>query len=87
VAVYVTAVVPLGKIAPGLCVLVTVTAPQLSVAVGAVQLTGIEHPDGREAMIFVGQPEITGGVASIAPAWQHMAPPNLLSPAITVKLP
>ena len=84
---YVTSVVPFEKIAPGLCVLVNATAPQLSVAVGAVQLTGIVHPDGRETAIFAGQPEITGGVASISAGWQHMAPALLLAPAITVKSP
>src|SRR5687767_5657927 len=73
--------------APGLCVLVMVTAPQLSVAVGAVQVTGIEHPEGSETAMFAGHPEITGSIASISAGSQQIAPPFLLSPAITVKSP
>lgn len=67
--------------------MVKTTAPQLSVAVGAVQLTGIEHPDGSEAVIFVGQAARTGGTRSISVDSQQIAPPFLLWPAITVKSP
>ena len=38
-AVYVTVVVPMSKVSPGLCDDVNVTCPELSVAVGAVQET------------------------------------------------
>ena len=75
------------KVAPELCVLVNVTAPQLSVALGAVHVTGIVHPEGRETVIFVGQPVITGGVKSMSAGPQQIAPPLLLTPAITVKSP
>ena len=85
---YVTGVVPFGKLSPGLYVLTMVTPPQLSVAVGAVQLTGIEHPEESEAaMLAGGHAEITGGIASMPEDWQHNVPPFLLSPSTIVKSP
>ena len=84
---YVTSVVPFEKIAPGLCVLVNTTAPQLSVAVGGVQFTGIVHPDGSETAIFVGHPEITGSIRSMSEDSQQIGPPFLLTPAMIVKSP
>ena len=66
VAVYVTVVVPSGKVAPELCVLVKTTPAQLSLAVGAVQVTTPLHePTAFPITIFAGIPAIVGLVLSI----------------------
>ena len=58
-AVYVTLVFPGRNVLPGSCVLVTLAAPQLSVANGFVQFTIAEH--GVEfTVIFAGQSWKTG---------------------------
>ncbi len=66
VAVYVTVVVPTGNCAPELKLEVTVALPQLSVAVGAVQVaaTDVEQA-GIERVISVGQFEKTGLMESV----------------------
>jgi hypothetical protein len=65
--VYVTVVAP-GENCVRFCVCVDVqegTGPQLSVAVGGVQLTVVLHADdGRFTVLLVGQFKITGAVAS-----------------------
>jgi hypothetical protein len=66
VAVYVTAVVPTVKVAPGVCVDVSV-ATQLSVAVGAVHVaTAVLQASPPVAcnVMFAGQPEMTGLLVS-----------------------
>ena len=65
VKVYVTVVVPTLKKVPGWWVLpVRVTTPELSVAVGSVQLTVVPVlPDGTVVKISL-MPLITGGVVS-----------------------
>src|SRR5690349_8154889 len=61
---------------------------QLSVAVGSVQLTAVEHIEASVLVtIFVGHPLMTGGVVSIVEEEQQIVPPLLLKAAITVKLP
>jgi hypothetical protein len=69
VKVYVTGVTPTGKVAPGLCVLLTATVPgQLSVAVGAVQLAvwlQAVLPVPVATLMLEGQPAITGTVLSV----------------------
>ncbi len=66
VNVYVTVVVPTGNTSPELCVLVTVTTPQLSVAVGTVHVTSASHkPASVDTKMFVGQLETTGASLSI----------------------
>jgi len=87
VAVYCTVVTPLGKLLPEVCVLVNVTLPQLSVAVGGVQVTGVEQVAFADLTILPGQPVITGFVLSRSAGWQHNGPPFLLWAAINVKLP
>jgi hypothetical protein len=60
-------VVPTGKVAPGLWLLVKLCTPQLSDAVGAVQLTGLLHcvlPIPVLTDMLAGQPAITGTVLS-----------------------
>ena len=60
---------------------------QLSVAVGAVQVTTFEQLAAVVLTVIpVGHPVITGGVVSVAVA-QHMVPPFKLSAAATEKLP
>jgi hypothetical protein len=62
-AVYVTVVVPSGKVAPGEKLDVRFT--QLS-TVGAVHVTTFEHSDGnKETLMLEGQPVITGAVLSV----------------------
>jgi hypothetical protein len=68
-AMYVTVVVPTGKVSPGLWLLVRVGVPQSSVAVGGVQVTTWSHvvrPTPVPTVILPGHPEITGGVVSMA---------------------
>jgi hypothetical protein len=65
VKVYVTGVVPFEKTSPGLWFLEVLTAPQLSVAVGAVQLTEAWHDEFADTVISDGQFEITGLVTSL----------------------
>jgi hypothetical protein len=67
VAVTLTTVVPTANIEPETGVVVTVTDPQVSVAVGSGNVTGIEvaDPFGRVATTFaIGL--ITGGVVSLS---------------------
>ena len=64
VATYVTSVVPTGKESPGSLVLVSVTVPRLSVAVGGVQVSWMEDPDEMVAVMSLGHPKIVGGVVS-----------------------
>jgi uncharacterized protein YunC (DUF1805 family) len=64
VAVYVTGVVPMEKVLPGAFVVVSVPPEQLSVNVGAVQVTTAWHDALALTVIFEGQPEITGLVTS-----------------------
>lgn len=64
VAVYVTTLVPFGKIAPGATLLVKVNV-QLSVAVGGIQLTDFVHVPESVTVISAGQDEITGAILSI----------------------
>jgi hypothetical protein len=64
VAVYVTAVVPIAKILPGACVEVRGELPQLSVAVGGVQLAVARQNSFAGTTIFAGQPAMTGAVLS-----------------------
>jgi hypothetical protein len=61
----------------------------LSEAIGESQLTAIRHANGsvEETMISDGQLEITGGVSTAINGEQQIAPPFLLFPAITLKLP
>ena len=66
VAVYVTVVVPNANTEPEACVVVKVTPAQLSVAVGAVQVTvALQEPVVLPAVMFAGIPEITGAALSI----------------------
>src|SRR6478609_3121983 len=61
---------------------------QLSVAVGSVHVTDVEHADASVfAEMFPGHPLITGGVVSMVEDEQQMVPPLLLRAATTVKLP
>ena len=64
VAVYVTVVVPLVKVAPGLWLLVSV-ALQLSCAVGSVHVTAaLQLPASMDWVMSVGMPTISGAVTS-----------------------
>jgi hypothetical protein len=65
VAVYVTVVVPIGKVAPLKKLLDMVGVEQLSLAVGAVQKACALIPDVVK-LIFVGQFENVGAVKSLA---------------------
>jgi hypothetical protein len=56
-AVYVTVVVPCGKVDPELCVVLNVGTLQLSVAVGTTQVTGVVV---LVTVRFDGHPVITG---------------------------
>ena len=65
VAVYVTVVVPNPNTSPELCVLVKVTAVQLSLAAGAVQVTAASHvPASLPTVMLEGIAAITGSVLS-----------------------
>jgi hypothetical protein len=65
VAVYTTVVVPMGKVSPGSCDDTRVTNPQLSVAIGAVQVATASHSSSATSSISAtGQPEITGSTSS-----------------------
>lgn len=87
-AVYVTCVSPRKKISPGLYDEVKELTAQLSVAVGAVQLTAIEQEDdGKFTVKLTGQLEITGGTVSIEAGRQQIIAPFLLVADITVKFP
>ena len=57
--------VPTSKVAPGRCVVLMVAIPQLSDAVGAVQVAVALVPD-VETLMFAGQPANTGAVRSVA---------------------
>ena len=64
-AVYVTVVTPTGNVSPGLCDGVSVTPGQLSLAVGAVQVTTAEQlPVSLDWVMSLGQPMIVGSVQS-----------------------
>ena len=64
VAVYVTVVGPLVKVAPGLWLLVSV-ALQLSCAVGSVHVTAaLQLPASMDWVMSVGMPTISGAVTS-----------------------
>jgi uncharacterized protein YunC (DUF1805 family) len=63
-AVYVTGVVPTEKVLPGAFVVVSVPPEQLSVKIGAVQLTTAWQDALAVTVILEGQPEITGFVTS-----------------------
>ena len=66
VAVYVTVVVPISKVDPGLWLEVSVTIPELSVAVGSVQVTSADaKPSSVLTVILVGIFEIVGSSLSI----------------------
>ena len=66
VAVYVTVVVPTGKVAPGLKLLVSEAIVQLSPAIGCVQLTTALHLSASLLIdISVGHDEKVGGVVSV----------------------
>ncbi len=67
--VSVTVVVPILNRLPGEWLASSCTlAPELSVAVGLIQVTAVElAPSGASAMIVDGHPEITGGMVSIFP--------------------
>ena len=66
VAVYVTVVMPTGKMSPGSCELTKLGTLQLSVEVGIIQLTvAPQAPSATAGISDVLQPEITGGVLSI----------------------
>jgi hypothetical protein len=71
-AVYVTVVVPNGKAAPELYVLVTEGVPQLSVAVGSVHETVSDTVFVVVRTIFVGQFAKTGFSASVAQGFVTM---------------
>src|SRR3954468_11926183 len=64
-AVYVTVVVPIGKLSPGLCELVRSCMPQLSIAVGGAQFTFELQVASARAEMSVGHPLKTGGVSSV----------------------
>lgn len=64
VAVYVTVVTPMGNVAPGTLLLVNVEREQLSVAVGAVQLTAASQAVFAKMDILEGHPVITGSILS-----------------------
>ena len=55
---------PIANVSPGACVVVSVAAPELSVAVGAVQLAAAPEADVASSLIFPGQLAITGAVVS-----------------------
>lgn len=76
-AVYVTAVVPIGKRAPGLCVLVKVSDEQ---AEGALQDTAFKQEVSSVVVMLDGQLVMMGEA-------QQSAPPFLLIPLTTVKSP
>ena len=63
---YVTVVVPKANTEPEACDVVKVTPAQLSVAVGAVQVTvALQEPVVFPTMMFAGIPAITGAALSI----------------------
>jgi hypothetical protein len=67
VNVYVTVVVPTGKVAPGIWLELDVTGPQLSVAVGGVQVavwSQVVRPGPVNMVWLPGQPLTTGAVLS-----------------------
>jgi hypothetical protein len=64
VAVYVTVDTPTGNVAPGTLLLVNVESVQLSVAVGAVQLTIASQEEFAKTDILEGHPVITGSTSS-----------------------
>src|SRR5918994_915874 len=55
---------PLGKVLPGALVVARVVPVQLSVKVGAVQLTTALQDASAFTVMFAGHPMITGGVIS-----------------------
>ena len=72
VAVYVTRVVPIVNVFPGLCVDVSVTWPELSLAVGGVQVTAaVFEFKPAFSVVVEGMPDITGISASVKvePKW------------------
>jgi hypothetical protein len=60
----VTAVVPSVNELPDARVVVNVTAPQLSLAIGAIQVAMALQVESAESVMFDGQPLITGLVIS-----------------------
>src|ERR1041385_184488 len=86
VAVQVTVVVPTGKVSPGLWSQFSGTVPaQLSVAVGAVQLTTAPHRALSVSweMLF-GQPLISGGSSSLTVTVKVQV--ELLAPSVAVQV-
>jgi hypothetical protein len=65
VAVYVTVVIPSGKVLPGVLLLVNVESEQLSEAVGGVQDTTAWQDAFAVVVTLPGQPLITGLVLSL----------------------
>ena len=66
--VYITVVIPIGKLSPDWCVCVLVTGnPELSVAVGSVQVTTrVDTPNGTVRLVDAGQKVMVGTVVSPA---------------------
>src|ERR1044071_1175930 len=87
VAVYVTVVVPTGKVSPGLWLEVRTTPGQLSLAVGAVQLATwlqVSRPGAVNTVVLPGQPLIVGGSLSVTVTSKLQGVLPLESLAVTV---
>src|SRR5438874_5261773 len=86
VAVQLTVVAPPGKVSPGLRLQLTATTPaQLSLAVGAVQLTTAPHLSASVPWaMLAGQPLITGASSSLIVTVKVQV--EVLAPSVAVQV-
>lgn len=87
---YVTVVVPTGKVEPLVWVEVTVATPQLSVIVGSAHVTTAEQVPGVTLTVISLRPEIVGAVLSLIVTlklWVVMFPAASVSVYVTTVVP